>query len=191
VAGRQIEAAAAREFLRDGSWPHRPNKRNGRTGNLTVRERDKADKKVIRLARKHPHAGVRELAKLIGIGEPPLEAAEGGRVGRARRRPVDRARAGAPARALVASAGELRPRGDERWDRRRSLWVMRGKLKSKNFLDLPAISWTRMQIQAGNGDAQIAQIGQFACRFVDLHETIRRLAAPPELAVEPRQRREI
>jgi hypothetical protein len=108
-AGRRLETAQAKAFLAnpEAGWPARPNRRNGRTGNISKAARKAADEKLTRLVVRRPKANVRQLAAALGIASSAVSR----RFGRLKR-------AGVPftpeERELIDGHPSLPP-GGEQW----------------------------------------------------------------------------
>jgi hypothetical protein len=57
-------------YLKTGVWASRPNKRNGRTGNITKAAREASDVRLMALMAERPKARVIELAAALGVSHP-------------------------------------------------------------------------------------------------------------------------
>jgi DNA-binding MarR family transcriptional regulator len=70
----QFETAKVREYLRDPArgWPMRPNRRNGRSGNMPRQARRLADRRLLDLIDAHPQWNIRTLAEQLRIAHPSV-----------------------------------------------------------------------------------------------------------------------
>jgi hypothetical protein len=66
VGGRQFETAAVRRYLATGTWRPLPKRRTGKAA-CSLADRRAADDKLMALMREQPRAGVRQLARALGL----------------------------------------------------------------------------------------------------------------------------